>query len=180
MLERGTGLKPVSLAWKARAQSIYQPRKKLVRTTRLELVTMRWQRSILPLNYIRIYGGRRRTRTLNPCVRSTVLYPVELSNLFMEVLPRVELGSQGFAVPRLTVCPKHLIGSGRWIRTTDTQSQSLMFYRLNYSGVEWRSRRESNPPHPLDRRVASPDAYESKSRCWLLPSSSCLFAQQIL
>jgi hypothetical protein len=25
-LERGTGLKPASLAWKARAQSIYQPR----------------------------------------------------------------------------------------------------------------------------------------------------------
>ena len=29
--------------------------------------------------------------------------------------------------------------------------------------ASWRSRRESDPPHPVDSGVASPDAYEIKT-----------------
>ena len=36
--------------------------------------------------------------------------------LLLEVLPRVELGSQGFAVPQLTVRPKHR----NWIKRMDS------------------------------------------------------------
>ena len=43
---------------------------------------------------------------------------------------------EGFADPAVA-SPAHFpkLGSGRWIRTTDTQIQSLMFYQLNYSGM---------------------------------------------
>lgn len=69
--------------------------------------------------------------------------------------------AKGIIKPSRVPTPTPMFGSRRWIRTTDTQIQSLMFYQLNYSGIEWRSWRKSNPPRPLDRRVASPDAYRS-------------------
>ena len=61
-------------------------------------------------------------------------FQLSYPTIILEVPPRIELGSQGFADPRLTIHPKEH-GSGRWARTTDTQIQSLMFYRLNYSGM---------------------------------------------
>ena len=53
LLERDTGLKPASLAWKARAQSIYQSR---------------------------INGGQYRIQTYNLRFRRPMLYPVELTD----------------------------------------------------------------------------------------------------
>lgn len=42
-LERGTGLEPVSLAWEARAQPIYQPRERVECNTVVKLPAIRYE-----------------------------------------------------------------------------------------------------------------------------------------
>ena len=54
LLERDTRLKLVSLAWKARAQSIYQSRKSWSGQSGSNRRHSRWQRDALPLSYTRM------------------------------------------------------------------------------------------------------------------------------
>ena len=131
------GLKPISLAWKARAQSIYQSRKRLERRMGFEptttcLASKSSTTELPPLIWWTGYTFRcsmviRRQPIM---VIEEGLEPstsgfedrrsIQLSySINMEVLPRVELGSQGFAVPQLTVRLKHH-KTIYWIRKMDS------------------------------------------------------------
>ena len=52
-MERGAGIEPATLAWKARVIPFYEPRETLERLERIELSSQPWQGRVLPLNYSR-------------------------------------------------------------------------------------------------------------------------------
>ena len=65
-----------------------------------------WQARALPLSYLRELVSRKGFEPLTFGFVDRCSIQLSYRDV-LEVLPRVELGSQGFAVPRLTVCLKH-------------------------------------------------------------------------
>ncbi len=76
---------------------------------RIELTYAAWKAAVLPLNYTRIRGDSEGTRTLDPLIKSQLLYRLSyrVRHKIKAGAARFELTHEGVKVPCLTawLCP---------------------------------------------------------------------------
>ena len=76
---------------------------------RIELTYAAWKAAVLPLNYTRIRGDSEGTRTLDPLIKSQLLYRLSyrVRHKIQAGAARFELTHEGVKVPCLTawLCP---------------------------------------------------------------------------